>query len=98
MFTILTRKPASLKDAEQSMQNDHLKEWVEIVEEIELHPFQYESFWHNPVCADYDFLRGKGGYKDGQRTAILLTCGESRPIVVDPSGSAYGRYVGFEVQ
>ena len=80
------------------MQYAYLKEWVDITEEIELTPDQYDYFGSKPTSDDYDFLEGKGGYRDGQQTAILLTSQDRKPIVVDPSGSAYCRYVGFEAQ
>lgn len=96
MYTILTRKPRDLDEVEQNMQYTHLKQWVDITEEIQLTPVEYEQFWRNPVCADYPFLKEKGGYRSGQRTAVLLKSQDRKPIVVDPSGSAYGRYVGFE--
>jgi hypothetical protein len=95
MYTIFTRKPRDLEEVEQNMQYTHLKEWVDITEKIELTPDQYDDFWSNPTCGDYPFLEGKGGYRSGQRTALLLINEDRRPIVVDPSGYAYGRYVGF---
>ncbi len=97
MYTILTRKPRNLEEVEQNMQYTELKVWVDITEGIQLTPGQYDCFCANPVCKDYDFLKGKGGYWGGLRTTILLTSEDRRPIIVDPSGSAYGRYVGFEV-
>lgn len=98
MYTILTRKPRDLEEVEQNMQYAYLKEWVDITEEIELTPGQYDYFWSNPVCENYEFLKGKGGYRNGQRTAVLLTSENRKPIIVDPSGYAYGRYVGFQLE
>lgn len=99
MYTILTRKPRDLDEVMQNMQYLDHKEWVEITEEVQLTPEQYESFWNNPLGDEiHEFLSGKGGYQNHQRVAVLLRCDHQKPIVVDPSGSAYGQYVGFEVK
>lgn len=46
---------------------------------------------------DRDFLAGKGGYNEAeQRTVIKLTCKGKKALLVDPSGSAYCRYLGIE--
>ncbi len=97
MYTIFVRKPRVLDEIAQNAQDTDRKEWVEITEKIELTPEQYDAFWRNPTCGSYHFLTDKGGYRDSQRTAVVLTCGNRDPIIVDPSGSDYGRYVGFEV-
>ncbi len=97
MYTIFTRKPRDLEEVAQNMQYVEEQEQVRITEEIELDPATYEYFWHNP-CQNHDFLKGKGGYRERERTAVLLTCGNRKRIIVDPSGAAYGRYVGFEME
>ncbi len=97
MYVIFTRKPRNLNEVEQNMQYLRGQEWVEITEEIKLTPEQYNFFWNNPLSEEHDYLRGKGGYQKNQWTAVLLVCDSRKPIVVDPSGYAYGRYVGFEV-
>lgn len=97
MYTIFTRKPRNLNEVEQNMQYLDRREYVFITEAIELIPDVYDYFWHNPVCDDHEFLRSKGGYQYGQRTAVMLVCEGRKNIIVDPSGTAYGRYVGFEV-
>lgn len=73
MYTIFTRKPRDLEEVEQNMQYTSLKAWVEIAEETELTPDQYDYFWRNPLCENYDFLKGQGGYLDSQRRTVLLT-------------------------
>lgn len=97
MYTIFTRKPSTLAEVEQNMQYLDRREYVFITEVIELISDVYDYFWHHPTSNDHAFLKGKGGYEYGQRTAVLLASEGRKNIIVDPSGTAYGRYVGFEV-
>jgi hypothetical protein len=71
-------------------------ELVQITETIELPKEQYKAICKYPL-RDYDFLTGKGGYDDGWRTVVELTCKGKQTLYTDPSGSSYCRYLGIKV-
>ena len=63
---------------------------VIITEKIILSDQHFEEFKHS-LLSSYDWLKGKGGEKN----CLLVTSASSNPIVVDPQGFDYARYVGF---
>ena len=63
---------------------------VIITEKIILSDQHFEEFKHS-LLSSYDWLKGKGGEKN----CLLVTSPSGNPIVVDPQGFDYARYVGF---
>ena len=90
----LARKPSDIKEV-KNLDIDHPNDDVKISETIELSEKDYNDFVKNPL-RDHDFLKGKGGYDDdGNRTGVAIRSKGKQTLVVDPSGSAYARYMGI---
>jgi hypothetical protein len=88
------RKPADLDDVLASTSDDDRPEPVVISETRELPTADYDQFARN-LLQDRDWLAGKGGYPDHTTRHVVEVRAEGRQtLYVDPSGSAYGRYVG----
>jgi hypothetical protein len=92
------RKPLSLADvvaaASDGSNGPHI---VQIQGHQRLSSAEYQAFLTQP-CRDYPWLEGKGGWiNEKTRQAIKVTCAGQPTLFVDPSGSAYARYVGIEV-
>lgn len=97
--TYLVRKPSDLDEViDMTRQYGTQKsEEVIIIKTIALDEQTYKNVSEHPLL-DREFLAGKGGYnEDGQRTVVRLTCKGKKDLLVDPSGSAYCRYLGIEV-
>ena len=89
------RKPVDLDDVLASTSNDDRPEPVVISETRELTPAEYDQFART-LLQDRDWLAGKGGYPDDTtRHVVEVRAEQRRTLYVDPSGSAYGRYVGI---
>ena len=89
------RKPSHIGDV-KSASNDrsaHRYE-VAIIETKQLTTEEYDYFIAT-FMSDRDWLRGKGGFKNELRQAIAVTAPERETLYVDPSGSAYARYVAM---
>ena len=97
--TYLIRKPSDVEEViSMAKRYPSRVEMVKVVETITLTETQYNSLSQKPL-RDYDFLAGKGGYdNDGNRMVVELTCDGKQSLYVDPSGSAYCRYLGIEVK
>lgn len=90
----MARKPSDMGDIKSNETHGGYSD-VKISETIELSGEEYDRFTKHPL-RDYDFLKGKGGYDDdGNRTAVALRSKGKKTLLVDPSGSSYGRYVGI---
>ncbi len=95
--TYLIRKPSDIQEVlKMSTRYPERAEIVVITETIDLTPEQYREVQKNPLC-DYEFLKGKGGYNDGWRTGVALTCKGKQTLYADPTGSSYCRYLGVKV-
>jgi hypothetical protein len=71
---------------------------VVISETRELTTAEYDVF-ANTLLQDRDWLAGNGGYPDQTTRHVVEVKAENRKtLYVDPSGSAYGRYVGIAVE
>ena len=97
--TYMVRKPSDLDEVKSTTRaNSDRLETVAVVETINLTPAEHKRVCRNPL-ADYDFLKGKGGYnKDNQRQVIALECDGQPTLYADPSGSGYCRYLGMEIK
>ena len=90
-----TRKPVDLQEVLAAMPYDERPEPVVISETRELTTTEYDVF-ANTLLQDRDWLAGKGGYPDHATRHVVEVKAENRKtLYVDPSGSAYGRYVGI---
>ena len=87
------RKPENLKD--MSASGDYL---VYVTETRTMTPEEFDGFAAN-LLVSRDWLAGKGGYLDHATRHVVEVKAENRKtLYVDPSGSAYGRYVGIAVE
>ena len=90
-----TRKPVDLHEVLAATPYDERPEPVVI---SELTTAEYDVF-ANTLLQDRDWLAGKGGYLDHATRHVVEVKAENRKtLYVDPSGSAYGRYVGIAVE
>ena len=92
-----TRKPVSLEDVLNNADPDNTSSAVCIELTKDLTPVEYDRF-ADTLLEDRDWLKGRGGQATGQaRNVVEVTAPGRTTLYVDPSGSAYGRYVGVEV-
>jgi len=91
------RKPTDFHEVKMTvLDHDAESSECEIAETIELPVGEYDAFTRL-MYKNWDWLDGKGGYKNNIRQAIAITAPGRQTLYVDPSGSAYGRYVGLEI-
>jgi hypothetical protein len=91
------RKPADLKDVMSNNDPDKTPSNVSIELHQTLSTAEYDRFAAN-FYQDYDWLKGRGGYINNElRSAVEVSAPDRITLYVDPSGSAYGRYVGIAV-
>ncbi len=96
--TYLVRKPSDIQEVlSMTARYPEYAELVKITETIKLSKEQYREICKYPLQY-YDFLDGKGGYVEGWRTVVALTCNGKRTLYTDPSGSSYCRYLGIRVK
>lgn len=93
-----TRKPVDLQEVLAATPYDDQPEPVVISETRELTTAEYDVF-AGTLLQDRDWLAGKGVYLDhATRHVVEIKAGNRKTLYVDPSGSAYGRYVGVAVE
>lgn len=92
------RKPADLQEVLAAPSwNSTPPEPVVISEIRELTTVEYDDF-ADALLQDRDWLAGKGGFPDQATRHVVAVVAENRKtLYVDPSGSAYGRYVGIAI-
>lgn len=92
-----TRKPCGLSEVLHNGDPDPSASQVVVEKLVELSSPEYDEFAEN-LLVDRPWLKGLGGWlnKDA-RHAVMVTAPERTTLYVDPSGSAYGRYVGIAV-
>ncbi len=92
-----TRKPYSLSEVLHNTDPDPTTSKVQVEKHVELSIPEYDEFAEN-LLADRPWLKGLGGWLNKDvRSAVMVTAPDRRTLYVDPSGSAYGRYVGIAV-
>ncbi len=92
-----TRKPCSLDEVLHNADPDETSSSVMVEKHVELSGAEYDEFAKN-LLADRPWLKGLGGWSNKDvRNAVMVTAPERTTLYVDPSGSAYGRYVGVAV-
>lgn len=58
---------------------------------------EYDLFGQT-LLKDRDWLKGRGGWLDNEvRRVVEVSAPDRTTLYVDPSGSAFGRYVGIAV-
>lgn len=88
------RKPYSLDDVLHNADPSAPFEPIEIEWHKELTEAEYDTF-ASTLLQDRDWLAGHGGHAGGRRHVVEVSAPGRRTLFVDPSGSAYGRYVGI---
>ncbi len=92
-----TRKPCDLNEVLRNTDPDPTASKVVIEKHVELSSPDYDEFAEN-LLVDRPWLKGLGGWLNKDvRNAVMVTAPERTTLYVDPSGSAYGRYVGVAV-
>lgn len=89
-----TRKPCSIDEVLHNSNPSAPPEPVEIELRKDLTEAEYDAF-ANTLLEDRDWLAGHGGHRNGHRCAVAVGAPNRRTLLVDPSGSSYGRYVGI---
>jgi len=89
------RKPVDLHDVIANSDPDKRTTDVYIELHQALTTAEYDRFAVN-LLRDYEWLRGRGGYINNEaRSVVKVTAPDRTTLYVDPSGNAYGRYVGI---
>ena len=91
------RKPYSLGDVLYNSDPSAPAEPITIEFRKELTTAEYDDF-ASTLLEDRDWLAGHGGYANGRRHVVEVCAAGRTTLYVDPSGSAYGRYVGIAVE
>lgn len=89
-----TRKPCSIDEVLHNSDPSTPPEPIEIELRKALTEAEYDAF-ANALLEDRDWLAGHGGHLDGRRRVVAVSAPGRRTLFVDPSGGAYGRYVGI---
>ena len=88
------RKPCDLDDVLHNTDPSAVLEPIDIAWRKALTEAEYDAF-ANTLLQDRDWLAGLGGHADGRRRVVAVSAPGRTTVFVDPSGSAYGRYVGI---
>ncbi len=92
-----TRKPCDLNEVLHNADPDRTASNVMVEKRVDLNDAEYDDFIEN-LLADRPWLKGLGGWLNKDvRSAVMVTAPDRLTLYVDPSGSAYGRYVGVAV-
>jgi len=92
-----TRKPCGLSEVLHNADPDPIANKVMVEKHVELSSPEYDEFAEN-LLVDRPWLKGLGGWLNKDvRNAVMVSAHERITLYVDPSGSAYGRYVGVAV-
>ena len=91
-----TRKPCNLEEALHNSDPSAPPESITVEFRKELTTAEYDTF-ANTLLEDRDWLAGRGGHSNGQRSVVEVSATGRTTLYVDPSGGSYGRYVGVAV-
>ena len=91
------RKPCTLDEVQHNSDSSAPLESITIEFRKELTTAEYDAF-ASTLLEDRDWLAGRGGHADGQRRVVEVSAPGRTTLYVDPSGGAYGRYVGVAVE
>jgi len=91
------RKPNSLDEVLHNADPDPTASHIAIEKTVALSEFKYDEFARN-LLGDREWLKGLGGWLDkNTRNVVMVTASNRTTLFVDPSGGAYGRYVGIAI-
>jgi hypothetical protein len=91
------RKPASIEELRSDLESGIPAEAVHIEKTVNLTTADYEEFASN-LLVSRPWLAGLGGFLMPTVRKVVAVCSPGRhTLLVDPSGSDYGRYVGLAV-
>ena len=91
-----TRKPCSIDEVLHNSDPSAPPESITIECRKELTSAEYDVF-ANTLLEDRDWLAGRGGHRNGQRSVVEVSAPGRTTLYVDPSGGSYGRYVGVAI-
>lgn len=91
------RKPCSLDEVLSNGDPSAPPESIAVEFRKELTIAEYDTFASN-LLDDRDWLAGRGGHANGQRSVVEVSAPGRTTLYVDPSGGNYGRYVGVAVE
>lgn len=91
-----TRKPCSLDEVLHNTDPSAPPESITIEFRKELTAAEYDAF-ANTLLDDRDWLAGRGGHSNGNRSVVEVSAPGRTTLYVDPSGGSYGRYVGVAI-
>ncbi len=92
------RKPADLADVLANPDPNKMPSLVKVELQQHLTTAEYDAF-AAALLQDYAWLKGRGGFiSNTVRQAVEVSAPGRTTLYVDPSGSAYGRYVGIAVE
>ena len=91
-----TRKPCKLDEVLHNSDSSAPLESITIGFQKELTAAEYDAF-ASTLLEDRDWLAGRGGHSNGQRSVVEVSAPGRTTLYVDPSGGSYGRYVGVAV-
>jgi len=91
-----TRKPCSIDEVLHNSDPSAPPESITIECRKKLTSAEYDVF-ANTLLEDRDWLAGRGGHRNGQRSVVEVSAPGRTTLYVDPSGGSYGRYVGVAI-
>ena len=92
-----TRKPASIEELNAVLDASTPAEAIHIEKTVTLTAAEYDEFATH-LLVSRDWLAGLGGHlMPTVRKVVAVSAPERQTLLVDPSGSDYGRYVGIAV-
>ena len=91
------RKPCSLDEVLNNCDPSATPESIAVEFRKELTTAEYDTL-ASTLLEDRDWLAGRGGHANGQRSVVEVSAPGRTTLYVDPSGGSYGRYVGVAVE
>ena len=90
------RKPCNLDEVLHNCDPSAPPESIMVEFSKELTAAEYDAF-ATTLLEDRDWLAGRGGHSNGQRSVVEVSAPGRTTLYVDPAGGGYGRYVGVAV-
>src|ERR1700677_2043711 len=97
IFISFARKPTNIDEVRAAANDSSASSYeIEVTETKQLSTREYDYLIVS-FLKDREWLEGKGGFKYGIRQVVEVNALERPTLYIDPSGSAYARYVGMRV-
>ena len=91
------RKPSDINEMKSALRDCERQAYkCEITETATLTSSEYDIFTRL-MYKNWDWLDGKGGFRNNICQVIEVTAPERETLYVDPSGYSYARYVGLKI-